>query len=90
MNIDIGTVFAYVIGIIFLFIIGRLFLIPMKIVLKLFYNALLGGVILLIINFAGGFFSFRIAFNILSAFVVGVLGLPGIILLIALKFIFNV
>jgi len=62
----------------------------MKIVLKLIYNAVLGAIALIVINLIGGIFSFHIAFNIVSAFVAGVLGIPGVTLLIVLKLIFKV
>lgn len=85
---DIRIVLAYIVGIILLFTIGRVLLIPLKVVLRLIYNALLGGIVLVAINLAGGLFNFQIALNIFSAFIVGTLGVPGIVLLIVLKFIF--
>lgn len=88
MEIDYGVLFAYIIGIFILFIVGRLFLVPMKIILKLVYNGLIGGIALLLINLVGGLFDFHIAFNIASALTAGILGVPGVLLLIALKYIF--
>lgn len=89
MAIDYSVILAYIFGIIFLFVIGRILLVPMKIVLKFIYNALIGGIILLGINFIGNLVGFNIALNIVTALVVGILGLPGIILLVILKFLFN-
>lgn len=88
MAVDYGVLIAYTVGIIFLFIIGRLFLVPMKFVLKLIYSALIGGIVLVIINYFGGYFGFHLPFNVLTAFVVGFLGLPGIVLLVLLNYIF--
>lgn len=88
MAVDYGVLIAYAVGIIFLLIIGRLFLVPMRFILKLIYNALIGGIVLVIINYFGGYFGFHLPFNILTAFLVGFLGLPGIILLILLNYIF--
>lgn len=88
MAVDYGVLIAYAVGIIFLLIIGRLFLVPMRFILKLVYNALIGGIVLVIINYLGGYFGFHLPFNILTAFLVGFLGLPGIILLILLNYIF--
>ncbi|HHW47692.1 MAG TPA: pro-sigmaK processing inhibitor BofA [Clostridiaceae bacterium] len=90
MPVSINVVVAYVVGIIFLFILGRFLLFPLKVILKLVYNALLGAVVLLLINLVGGLFGFRIALNFFSAFIAGVLGIPGIALLIILKLIFKV
>ena len=90
MSIDYRMLLAYLIGIILLYFLGRLFLVPLKIILKLVYNALIGGVVLLAINFVGNMFGYHIAFNILTALTVGFLGVPGIVLLILLKFLFKI
>lgn len=89
MTIQYSVIFAYIVGIILLYILGRVLLVPMKVVLKLVYNSMLGGIALIVINFVGGLFQFHIAFNLLSAFIAGVLGIPGILLLIVLKLIFK-
>ncbi|MGI6777164.1 MAG: pro-sigmaK processing inhibitor BofA family protein [Acetivibrionales bacterium] len=89
MGTDYTTIIAYIAGIIFLYILGRLFLIPMKVILKLIYNALIGGIVLIVINAVGGIFGFHLAVNIFSSLIVGMLGVPGILLLIALKYIFK-
>lgn len=89
MAIDYGVVLAYAVGVILLFVLGRLLLVPLKVVLKLFYNALLGGVAIVAVNFIGGLFGFHIAFNIYTAFIVGTLGVPGFVLLVILKLIFG-
>lgn len=89
MDINYSMILAYVVGIFLLFILGRVLLVPLKIVLKLIYNALLGAVCIIAINFAGGLIGFHIALNVFTAFVVGFLGIPGLILLIVLKLIFN-
>ncbi len=90
MTIDYGVILAYLMGIILLFILGRLLLVPLKVVLKLLYNALLGAVAILAVNFVGGLFSFHIAFNIYTAFIVGTLGVPGFVMLVILKLIFGI
>ena len=89
MTVDYRVILAYIFGIIFLFVLGRLLLIPLKLVLKLVYNAILGGVVLIVINLVGGIFKFHVALNIVSAFITGILGLPGVALLVALKYIFK-
>ena len=90
MAIDFGVVVAYVVGIILLLIIGRLLLTPLKVVLKLVVNALLGAVAILLVNWIGGLFGFHIAFNIYTSFIVGTLGVPGFVLLVLLKLLFGI
>lgn len=57
-----------------------------KVVKKLFINIILGVILLIIINFVGLYFGFNIALNIYSALIIGILGVPGLILLIFLQF----
>jgi len=57
-----------------------------KILKKLLVNTILGAVLLAVINFIGIYFNFNIALNIYSALIIGVLGVPGLVLLIFLKF----
>jgi inhibitor of the pro-sigma K processing machinery len=57
-----------------------------KILKKLLINTILGAVLLAIINFVGIYFNFFIALNIYSALIIGILGVPGLVLLIFLKF----
>ena len=90
MEINYSVILAYTVGIILLFILGRVLLVPMKVVLKLVYNGLLGAIALIAVNFVGGMLGFHISFNIITAFIIGTLGIPGLILLIILKFMFNI
>ncbi|OPX45803.1 sigmaK-factor processing regulatory protein BofA [Ruminiclostridium hungatei] len=57
-----------------------------KVIKKILVNTILGAVLLAIINFIGIYFNFYIALNIYSAFIIGILGVPGLVLLIFLKF----
>ncbi|HEY5584466.1 MAG TPA: pro-sigmaK processing inhibitor BofA family protein [Ruminiclostridium sp.] len=57
-----------------------------KVIKKLLINTVLGAVLLAVINFIGIYFNFNIALNIYSALIIGILGVPGLGLLIFLKF----
>jgi inhibitor of the pro-sigma K processing machinery len=57
-----------------------------KIFKKILINTILGAVLLAVINFVGIYFNFNIALNVYSALIIGILGVPGLILLILLKF----
>ena len=70
-----------------IFIIGKIFLFPIKKILKLVFNTIIGGAIIYIINLIGANFGFHIGLNLITSFVVGILGIPGAILLIILKII---
>lgn len=90
MTIKLSVLFAYIVGILVLFLLGRASLLPMKIIVKLLYNTIIGGIILLFINLIGGVFNYHIALNLFSALIVGFLGVPGVILLVILKYLFKV
>lgn len=80
-----NTLIIYIACICFLFLFGRIFILPIKSVLKLVLNSILGGLIIYLINIIGGLFAFHIGLNYITAILVGILGVPGAILLIILK-----
>ena len=83
--LDGNSVIVYLACIIFLFLIGRFFIIPLKTIGKIIGNSILGGILIFIVNLIGGLFGFHIGLNIGTAIVTGILGIPGVILLILLK-----
>lgn len=89
MGLDIGinVILAYAFGLILLYIIGWLLIIPIKIIVKLIINGVIGGVILVILNLIGKLIGFSIGINVVTALIVGFLGIPGVILLIILRLI---
>ena len=79
------NIIIYLACICFLFVIGRIFILPIKTILKLVVNSILGGVLIYIINLIGGIYNFHIGLNFVTAIGIGLLGIPGAILLIVLK-----
>lgn len=61
---------------------------PLKKILKLVLNIVLGLVMIWVVNSFGGGIGIYIPFNIVTALVAGLLGLPGVICLIVLNYIF--
>lgn len=60
---------------------------PIKIVFKLILNTVIGFVALLILNWLGGFIGVTIAVNWINAVIVGVLGVPGVALILLLQWL---
>ena len=87
MQMDYAAILAYAFGLLLLYVVGRALIVPLKIVIRLVYNALIGGVVLLLLNFIGGYFGLHIALNPVTALIVGFLGVPGIIMLLVLQYI---
>ncbi len=85
MGTEIGILLAYGFGILVLYILGYLLLVPLKFLLKLVGNSVLGGIFILFINWVGSSWDVHIPLNFLSAVFVGVLGLPGAVLLLILN-----
>lgn len=67
------------------FIIGRIFIVPIKWIVKLILNSILGGILIWIINLIGGIWSFHIGLNLWTSILVGILGIPGALLLILIR-----
>jgi inhibitor of the pro-sigma K processing machinery len=87
VHVDYAAVLAYAFGLLLLYVVGRVLIMPLKIVVKLIYNALIGGVVLLILNFIGGYIGLHIALNPITALLVGFLGVPGVIMLLVIQYI---
>ena len=85
---DFYSIITFLACIFFIFVLGKLFIIPLKHILKLILNSIFGGILLWIINIIGANFSFHIGINLFTCIFVGILGIPGCILLIILNFIF--
>ncbi len=82
---ETNTIITFFACIIILFIVGRIFIVPLKKILKLAINSILGGVLIYIINIVGATFGFHIGLNIGTSIFVGLLGVPGAVFLIILK-----
>lgn len=80
-----NNIITYLACICFIFIFGRIFIVPIKKILKLILNSVLGGLTIFIINLVGANFGFHIGLNIITSVVVGLLGLPGAVCLIIVK-----
>ena len=76
---------TYLACICFLFLFGKIFIVPLKKVMKLVINSILGGISIWLINLIGGGFGFHIGLNIFTSILIGLLGLPGAVCMIIVK-----
>lgn len=74
-------------GVLLLSLIFKIFKTPIKLALKLLLNAGLGFLALLLINFFGEPLGIALGVNWINAIVIGLLGVPGAIVLVVLNFI---
>lgn len=84
MGVQLSVFLTYAGAVVLIFLIGKIFLWPLKMILKLVLNSLAGGLVILLINAVGAAFGLMIPLNFLNAVIVGVLGLPGAVLLLML------
>lgn len=84
MQIGVAAVLAFVGALVMLYLLGKLLAWPAKKLGKLILNGVLGGLLLMLLNFVGGFIGIRLAINPLTALVAGTFGVPGIALLLLL------
>lgn len=75
----------FLIAIIGLFLLVKLFAWPIKVLIKLIINGVLGAILLFILNMVGGTFGLTIGINAITALIAGFFGVPGVIFLIIFK-----
>ena len=85
---EAGILLAYAVGMLGLFVFLSMFVVPIKFILKLLFNSLLGGIAIALINVVGNVFGIHIALNIVTAAAVGILGVPGAVMVLLLQWIF--
>ena len=71
-----------------IFIVLRVFTLPVKWILKLFINTLLGFLGLFLVNWLGSYIGISLGINLVNALVVGVLGIRGLVLLLLLRWFY--
>ena len=60
---------------------------PLRLALKLLVNTLLGFLALWAVNLTAGFTGFALGFNLLNALIIGILGIPGFLLLLLTQWV---
>ena len=85
VNLNFDNIIAFIACIFFLFIFGKIFIVPIKIIWKLVINSVIGGLFIFIINLIGSFWGFHIGLNFITSIFIGLLGIPGAIVIVILK-----
>ena len=76
MIMDINLL-TYLACICFIFVFGRIFILPLKKILKLIFNSVLGGFCIYVINLIGATFGFHIGLNFFTSIIIRFVGLTG-------------
>ncbi len=85
MPIPWALVLCFAIGLLLIALIGRLLIVPRRFFWRLLASGVGGALILLGVNLLSGFTGLRIPVNPFTALAVGFLGVPGALLIIALR-----
>ena len=78
-------VMVYTFGLFMVYVLAYILYVPLQYAMKLLTSILLGGALLWVTNILGSRLGFSVAINPVTAFVSGTLGIPGVVLLVALK-----
>lgn len=85
---EAGVILATLLLLIVLFLIVRLILGPLKAFTRFFMHCGIALLVLVGLNFIGGYAGFHLPVNLVSILGVGVLGLPGLVLFAFLSYLF--
>ena len=66
----------------------RLFAAPLRLALKLILNTLLGFLALFLLGLTAPLTGFALGLNLFNALIIGILGVPGLVLLVLLQAVF--
>lgn len=80
---EFSLIIAFAIGILILGLVMKIISLPIKLLKWFVTNSIMGAIMLAIVNI----FGLGLDINFISAMVAGVLGIPGVILIIILHFI---
>lgn len=81
---DIKMLLVYFACVIAIFIIGKILFVPLKMIFKLILNSILGGILIWLINLVGITWGLHIGINVITMLTIGLLGVPGAVLLTVL------
>ncbi|WP_419025755.1 pro-sigmaK processing inhibitor BofA family protein [Emergencia sp.] len=84
MGTEMGVFLTFGGAMILIFLLGKALLVPLKVILRLLLNSVLGAVLIIVINFIGMNIGVLIPINVVNSLTVGILGVPGVIMLLLL------
>ena len=85
MPLQLNQIIAIFFGLLVVYMLARLLYLPAKLFLIILGNTVVGGGLITLFNLLGVYWGVSIGVNILTALLVGLLGVPGIFLLLVLQ-----
>jgi inhibitor of the pro-sigma K processing machinery len=87
-GVDLSVVLAYTVGLIVLYLLFRLLWAPAKVALRCVYAMGIGLAVIVGANLVGHYVAFHLPLNPFSMLTIGFLGLPGVLLVVAVGRLF--
>jgi inhibitor of the pro-sigma K processing machinery len=84
-QIDLFSILAIFLAIGAVYVLGMLLVLPIKLIVRLVMNGIIGAVALIIFNFFGNYIGVTIGVNPITALIAGFLGVPGVLLMIFVR-----
>lgn len=69
------------------YMLGKVISIPAKAIKQVVINVVLGTLMLYLINYVGMYFNYSIPFSNQNAIIIGLLGVPGVIAIVVMKYL---
>ena len=86
MGIPWEVVLAFAVGLVVMGLLGYVLLVPMRFLWRMVAGGVLGALVLMVLNFFSPVTGLSIAVNPFTALTVGILGLPGALLVGVLSY----
>ncbi|MDF2840829.1 MAG: bofA [Clostridia bacterium] len=84
-QIDLLSILAIFLAIGAVYILGMLLVLPIKMIVRLIINGVIGALALIVFNLFGSYIGVTIGVNPVTALIAGFLGIPGVLLMIFVK-----
>lgn len=84
-ELSLNELLAIVFVVFVFYIVMRVMVGPVKLLLRLVLSTLVGVGLLFVFNWVGAFFGLFVGINFFTGFVVGYMGLPGLLMIILLQ-----
>ena len=82
MGMEVAVFLAYAFGMLVVYLLGRFLLVPLKWTLWCLVSSLLGGLAIVVMNTFFSSWGVFIPLNTITAVITGVLGVPGMIMMV--------
>ena len=85
ITLDTNNILIISACIVAIMLVGMIVRVKIWKIIKLIFNSILGGVLIFLINQIGTTFGLHIGLNVITSIFIGIFGIPGALLLVAMK-----